>query len=242
MSRLVHLYPRTWRDRYEAELLDLLEQRPMSLRDAIDLVRGALDAHLHPQAERESMPWTHRLPGLAVLATGLFWIAAIATVRDPSGTDADRFLGLAAMTVLLGLPGDYLMPFGRRIATALGIGALGVILVFSTPWSLSVVVFLGVVSLILGGTLTMAAIRAGIGATTRWRLLIGTLVAPLVVGVVVSMGLVDEATGRLAVLVGLPYGLAWVLIGVRLIVRGSPTIIDPPTPLGTGPVAREIPA
>jgi hypothetical protein len=241
MTRLVRLYPRLWRDRYEAEILDLLEQRPPSVRDAIDLVRGALDAHLHPQAERASMPWTHRLPGLAVLATGLLWLAAVATVRDPAGMDADRFLGLAAMTVLLGLPGDYLMPFGRRIAAALGIGVLGLVM-FSTPWTLGIVIFLGVVSLVLGGTLTMAAIRAGIGATTRWRLLIGTVVAPLVVVAVISMGLIDEATGRLAVLVGLPYGIAWILIGVRLIVRGSPTIIDPPTPLGTGPVAREIPA
>ena len=242
MTRLVRLYPRPWRDRYEAELLDLLEQRPPSIRDAVDLVRGALDAHLHPQAERASMPWTHRLPGLAIMATGLFWVAAVATVRDPSGTNADRFLGLAAMTALLGLPGDYLVPFGRRIATALGIGALGVMLMFSTPWTLAIVVFLGVVSLVLGGTLTMAAIRAGIGANTRWRLLIGTVVAPLVVGAVVSMGLLDEATSRLAALAAMPYGIAWILIGVRLIVRGSPTIIDPPTPLGTGPVAREIPA
>lgn len=242
MTRLVRLYPRPWRDRYEAEVLDLLEQRPPSMRDAVDLVRGALDAHLHPQSERASIPWTHRLPGLAILATGLFWMAGVATVRDPSGTDADRFLGLAAMTVLLGLPGDYLMPFGRRIAAALGVGALGVVLMFSTPWTLAVLIFLGVVSLVLGGTLTMAAIRAGIGADTRWRLLLGTVVAPVVVGAVVSTGLIDEATARLAVLVALPYGVAWILIGVRLIVLGSPTIIDPPTPLGTGPVAREIPA
>lgn len=242
MTRLVRLYPRPWRDRYEAELLDLLEQRPPSLRDAIDLVRGALDAHLHPQAERASMPWTHRLPGLAVVATGLFWLAAVATVRDPAGTDADRFLGLAAMTVLLGLPGDYLVPFGRRIAAALGVGVLGLVLMFSTPWTLGVVIFFGVVSLVLGGTLTMAAIRAGIGADARWRLLIGTVVAPVVVAVVVSTGLVDEATGRLAVLVAVPYGIAWILIGIRLIVRGSPTIIDPPAPLGTVSVAREIPA
>jgi hypothetical protein len=242
MTRLVRLYPRPWRDRYEAEVLDLLEQRPPSIGDAVDLVRGAVDAHLHPQAERASMPWTHRLPGLAILATGVFWVAAVATVRDPAGTDADRYLGLAAMTVLLGLPGDYLMPFGRRIAAALGVGALGFVLMFSTPWTLAVIVFLGVVSLVLGGTLTMAAIRAGIGADTRWRLLIGAVVAPVVVGAVVSTGLVDEATARLAILIALPYGVAWILIGVRLIVRGSPTIIDPPSRLGTGPVAREIPA
>jgi hypothetical protein len=242
MTQLVRLYPRPWRDRYEAEVLDLLEQRPPSIRDAVDLVRGALDAHLHPQAERESMPWTHRLPGLAILATGLLWIAAVATARDPAGTGADRFLGLAAMTVLIGLPGDYLIAFGRRIAAALGVGALGFVLMFSTPWALAVIVFLGVVTLVLGGTLTMVAIRAGIASGTRWRLLIGLVVAPVVVGAVVSTGLIDEATARLAVLLALPYGVAWILIGVRLIVRGSPTIIDPPTQLGTGPVAREIPA
>ena len=242
MTRLVRLYPRSWRDRYEAELVDLLEQRPMSPGDAIDLVRGALDAHLHPQADRPPTPWTHRLPGLAILATGLLWIAAVATARDAAATGADRYLGLAAMTVLLGLPGDYLKAFGRRIAAAFGIVALGFVLMFSTPWELAVVLFMGVVALALGGTLTMAAIRAGVGSGSRWRLLIGTVVAPVVVGAVVSTGLIDEATARLAILVGLPYGIAWTLIGVRLIVRGSPTIIDPPATLGPGPVAREIPA
>jgi hypothetical protein len=76
MIRLVRLYPRSWRDRYEAELLDLLAQRSPSVRDRLDLVRGALDAHIHHVADPEPLPWTHRLPGLAAVATGLFWISA----------------------------------------------------------------------------------------------------------------------------------------------------------------------
>jgi hypothetical protein len=45
---LLRLYPRPWRERYEEELLALLEQRPVSLLDGLDLFFGALDAHLHP--------------------------------------------------------------------------------------------------------------------------------------------------------------------------------------------------
>lgn len=48
--RLLRLYPHSWRDRYEAEFLDLLEARPATLPDLIDILRGALDAHLHPLA------------------------------------------------------------------------------------------------------------------------------------------------------------------------------------------------
>lgn len=46
---LVHLYPHTWRERYEEEFLAMLEQRPLSLLDGIDILFGALNAHLHPE-------------------------------------------------------------------------------------------------------------------------------------------------------------------------------------------------
>ena len=49
MSGLLRLYPRQWRDRYGEEFEELLEQRPPSARHRLDIVRGALDAHLHPQ-------------------------------------------------------------------------------------------------------------------------------------------------------------------------------------------------
>jgi len=47
MKRLVRLYPRAWRARYEEETVALLDQQHASLKSGIDLVRGAADAHLH---------------------------------------------------------------------------------------------------------------------------------------------------------------------------------------------------
>lgn len=45
---LLRLYPRTWRARYEEEFLVVLALRPFSFFEGCDIVRGALDAHLHP--------------------------------------------------------------------------------------------------------------------------------------------------------------------------------------------------
>ncbi|MCI0581706.1 MAG: hypothetical protein L0227_02235 [Chloroflexi bacterium] len=49
MSRLIDLYPRAWRARYGEELADLTAARPLGLGGVIDLVRGAIDAHRHPE-------------------------------------------------------------------------------------------------------------------------------------------------------------------------------------------------
>ena len=46
---LLRLYPRAWRERYGEELsAHLAAQRPLRIGVVADLVRGALDAHLHP--------------------------------------------------------------------------------------------------------------------------------------------------------------------------------------------------
>ena len=48
---LLRLYPRAWRDRYGEELSALIEtQSPLGLGAWLDLLRGALVAHLHPLA------------------------------------------------------------------------------------------------------------------------------------------------------------------------------------------------
>ena len=43
---LVRLYPKAWRRRYGAEFEALLEQQALSLGAVVDILRGALDAHL----------------------------------------------------------------------------------------------------------------------------------------------------------------------------------------------------
>lgn len=45
---ILRAYPRAWRDRYEHELAAMLAVRPPSGGQVLDLVRGALDARLHP--------------------------------------------------------------------------------------------------------------------------------------------------------------------------------------------------
>lgn len=45
-DRLLHLYPRPWRERYGDEFLALVGDRPVRLPQIIDIVSGAIDAHL----------------------------------------------------------------------------------------------------------------------------------------------------------------------------------------------------
>lgn len=46
---LLRLYPSRWRARYGTEMEDLLADQALTPRLALDLLRGALDAHLHPE-------------------------------------------------------------------------------------------------------------------------------------------------------------------------------------------------
>lgn len=54
MRLLVRLYPRAWRRRYGAEFTALLEQQPASPGTVLDIVRGALDAHVTERKERRA--------------------------------------------------------------------------------------------------------------------------------------------------------------------------------------------
>lgn len=49
MKHLVRLYPKAWRRRYGAELMDFLEHRRASLGQVVDVLRGAVRAHAEPQ-------------------------------------------------------------------------------------------------------------------------------------------------------------------------------------------------
>lgn len=49
MSLFIRLYPANWRRRYGAELAELIDAQPLTPQLAVDLIAGALDAHLHPE-------------------------------------------------------------------------------------------------------------------------------------------------------------------------------------------------
>ncbi len=87
---LVGLYPRAWRSRYGPEMAALLVERPPSWRDAVDLMRGAADAHLHPRT-------ASRGPGLAAVLAGAAWtVVAIGNLAEPVSPD---WPGLLAWTL-----------------------------------------------------------------------------------------------------------------------------------------------
>ena len=96
MTRLIGLYPRTWRDRYEDEFLALLAERPPDPLDRLDIVRGAIDARLHPQVKGSPVapeppvvrgPWPVRAGWLTLLG-GVLWLAAfLVVVNSPMIVD-----------------------------------------------------------------------------------------------------------------------------------------------------------
>jgi hypothetical protein len=49
MRALLRLYPRAWRERYEDEMRVVLAAERPTLRLALDLIAGAVDARLNPQ-------------------------------------------------------------------------------------------------------------------------------------------------------------------------------------------------
>jgi len=113
MSAILRLYPRAWRERYGDELLALLEDRPPSPLDLIDLTRGAFDARLHPQLpetqpvtpERKN-PMSDRLPGLAAIGGGLLFLVGVAMIglAPLPSFDGYRETGLAMPVIFLSLP------------------------------------------------------------------------------------------------------------------------------------------
>lgn len=86
--RLLRLYPRAWRDRYGAEMAALLESTAPDFRARVDLVRGALDAHL---SRADAAPG--RIGIAAALVAGAAWtIIAVASLGAPAPPDWPGYL------------------------------------------------------------------------------------------------------------------------------------------------------
>jgi hypothetical protein len=82
----LRLYPRDWRDRYEPEMRAILEARPLDRRMRADLIRGALDARLHPRTP-PPVPW------IASIVGGAAWIVCgLASALQPTAPDWPGFL------------------------------------------------------------------------------------------------------------------------------------------------------
>ena len=110
---VLRLYPRAWRERYEEEVLAMLEERPTSLLDNIDLFFGALDAHLHPHLGTTGMPLYERIKlMLSHLRRSLLLIFcaysgfALAGLAFQKLTEYDDFMNAAHTNTIVGLSFD----------------------------------------------------------------------------------------------------------------------------------------
>lgn len=174
---LLGLYPREWRERYDEEFAALLEQRPPSVMDAVDIALGALDARLHPQLAEGMELRAANVPRTAVLT--LLWAYAgfiVAGSGFRKVTEDGPFPGLMRDHAAPGLS------FGAVVAG-------------------SVVALLAVLA---GGVpIVLAALRRALAAR-RWRILGLFAVPPLALAVSVAYTLflvrvVHPAAGRLGV-------------------------------------------
>ena len=130
MKALLRLYPSTWRARYGAEMTDVLEQRGRRLLDAPDLIRGGLDAHLHPAAigdgattlEGDSMSlrragWAALLGGAlwALAHLGVYFSAYLVRLMDLDGQGTASGVGQSWLLTLLVAPA--LLVFAQVVVT-----------------------------------------------------------------------------------------------------------------------------
>ena len=127
MSALLRLYPRAWRERYGDEMLALLEARPISLADRVDLIRGGFDARLHPQVPGPAVsvapdpPLNHGEFGVVAAVGGIAWIVGVASMFVlPRDNEGYRDLGVATIGLALAMAfiGIALGELGTRSGSA----------------------------------------------------------------------------------------------------------------------------
>lgn len=209
MTRLLALYPRWWRDRYDDEMRALLELAPVRPRDRLDLVRGAFDAWLHP-------PTPSHIPALAALSGGGLWtVLAAGILAQPVPPDWPGYLveviPLALVSVvclLIALVGIALRaadPGGRSSGLAVGLAVIGYL-----GWILA---------------LWMATAAAIDGATLGAIQAVAMVATAAIGAVVVRAG--DDVVGSLVLVAAvamlipiapmwLVFGAIWTAVGIVL--------------------------
>jgi hypothetical protein len=134
----VGLYPRAWRDRYGEELQAVLEVERVGFRTRLDLLRGALDAHLHPASPS-------RFPIVAVVTASAFAAAhAIALAAQPIPTEWPGYLHDALPLLIAGVVAmlPSLVALWLRLGDSdgtLGRAGLTMALIGHTAWLVSLI-------------------------------------------------------------------------------------------------------
>lgn len=211
MNRYVALYPRAWRVRYGDELDAVLEQGRLGLRDRLDLVRGAIDAHLHPAVPS-------RLPvAAAVAGSGLSAAHALALAVQPVPTDwpgyLDEALPLITGGVAVLLP--VLVGMWLKLGDSDGLfGRLGIVLAVAGHVAWLAALVAAMVRLTYG-PVTAAAATVALAGTALLGVALAGRGRPLLGGLLAAAGLAGLAPPSL----GWPgFAAAWTGVAVLLLI------------------------
>jgi hypothetical protein len=209
---LVGLYPPAWRDRYGDEMTALIELAPLRRRDRLDLVRGALDAWLHPSSPS-------RAPAVAALVGGGLWtVAAAAVVFQPVPPQWPGYLveilGLALVSAafLLAATLGCALRAGDRSGRVMAV-AEGVAIAGYLAW---IVAIAATAAGVLDGHWLAAAQTVAMLGTV----LVGVVLVrrgDAVVGLLLMLGPV-------AMLI--PWNVSWLVLGATWTVVGCVLVID----------------
>jgi hypothetical protein len=228
-ARFVAFYPRAWRRRYGDELEDLLESGVVGLRGRLDLLRGALDAHLHP--ERRSP-----LPVVAALtASALATAHAVALAAQPVPLDWPGYLD-EGLPLIIGAVAA-LLPVTVGLWLKLGdadgfLGRVGLVLslVGHGLWLLALLAAVlrieyGPITAIAATIAMVGTASLGVALVGRARVLLGALVALAALAGVGPPG------------IGWPlFAAAWTGVAVVLLVEFAGHAQAGGSPAGGGPI------
>lgn len=202
-QRLVGLYPAAWRHRYGDEFLALLEDRPPSGIGTLDVLWGAIDAHLFPQAPEGRFRMFTRLAGLAAIGAGTaLFLGFIPFIPGINEITVPVFYGLATV----GLVGIHL----RQVARRPGLAWLGFVLAL-----------VGLVSGIAFVILTRLGVIPTSGGELGWLAGIALWIGSSVLGaVMLTIGVFALPTG-LAFVLGSPIAMLGLLAGAASLAGGA---------------------
>jgi len=237
---LAGLYPAAWRDRYGVEFQALLKDHPPSAMQLIDIVWGALDAHLFPQAPEGRIAMFTRICGLAAIGAGLaLLIGFMGFIPDVNRYTVPAFYTLA----IVGLIGVHVC----QVTVRPGLAWLGFV-----PMLLGLMA--GLTSMLLsamqilpptGGEFGyLAGIALWIGSTAFGATILAIRAFPTLIGIAFSVaapiamiGLfarnavtARDALDLVAQLGIVLFALAWIGVGASLFTRQARQGVLGPSP------------
>jgi hypothetical protein len=256
MKRILRLYPSAWRERYHEEMESILDERPQGPFEMVDLLLGALDAHLHlrglgnPSEHRKGITMSLRTAGSAAIIGGALWGLAmlLLLLAELTGRGDDEqpfafFLIIGAAAALLvaftGLSAFQARTHRKAVWAGFAIAAVGFVMVIG-GWGGMMIIdglyWVGIAGMlaIIAGSVVFGAITYMTGALSRAGgalLAIGSTVQLLAL-LIAFAGLDGPAPGSELLLIagGVGFAAGWITLGVDGVRRDRPSAADSPTP------------